>query len=206
MDKLIMKGNSVEDATNAALEVLKAKKEDVEIRVIREGKGGVLGIFGAEQAEVEVWPKASPSSFAQEFLQGILDRMKFMALASVTKEEIQGIEMNIRGEDMGRIIGKEGATLDALQIMVGIAASRRMARRVRVVVDAEGYREKQNKKTERLATEKAAEVKSTGKEIMLPPLSARERRVAHMVLQDDPKVKTYSEGIGSERRLIIAPK
>jgi spoIIIJ-associated protein len=206
MDAITMKGNTVEEAVEAALKVLGVQREGVEVKVLKEGKGGVLGVFGAEPAEVEVSVRGASKDFALNLLQGILDRMGFMALASVAKEEEGGVSLAIRGEDMGRIIGKEGATLDALQAIVGVAASKKAGRKVRVVVDAQGYREKQRQSVEKMAREKAAEVKKTGKEIMLPPLSGRERMYIHLALEKDPDVRTYSEGERDQRRLIIAPK
>ncbi|MCX5750253.1 MAG: KH domain-containing protein [Candidatus Saganbacteria bacterium] len=206
MDTMVMKGNTVEEATEAALKVLGVKREDVEVKVLKEGKTGVLGVFGVEAAEVEVSIKGSSKDFALSFLQGILDRTGFMALVSVSKGENEDVSLSIRGEDMGRIIGKEGATLDALQSIVGVAASRKAGRKVRVTVDAEGYRDKQKQSVEKLAREKAEEVKRTGKEVMLPPLTGRERLFVHLVLEKDPDVKTYSEGERDQRRLIIAPK
>ena len=71
MDSIKMKGRTVEEAKKAALEVLKVKEEDVSVRVINEGKAGMLGVFGGEDAEVEVTTNAADGEQAKHYLQEI---------------------------------------------------------------------------------------------------------------------------------------
>ena len=204
MKKMQMKGKTVDEAVSAALEVLSGKKEDARVKVLSEGKSGMLGI-GGEEAEVEVVLREGVLADSKQALQDILDKMSFLAMVE-GKEVEGGAELNIKGEDLGRIIGKEGATLRALEILVSRIVGRLYDERIRVNVDAGDYKAKRDSALERLAKDAADEVAKTGQQKVLPQLDARDRRVVHMFLQEKPEVTTFSEGEGKERRLVIAPR
>jgi spoIIIJ-associated protein len=142
---------------------------------------------------------------SKHLLQEILDKMAFMAVAEACEVE-GGVEINIKGEDMGRIIGKEGATLKALEILVRTILGRLYGERVQVSIDAGEYKLKRKKALERLAKEAADEVARSGEERILPHMSAGDRRIIHLFLQSMPEVTSFSKGEGRERRLIIAPR
>ncbi|MFC1560267.1 RNA-binding cell elongation regulator Jag/EloR [Candidatus Margulisiibacteriota bacterium] len=205
MRSVKMKGKTIEEATNSALEVLGAKREAVEVRVLAEGGGGLLGI-GGKEAEVEVTEVGDVAEHAKSLLQEILDKMGFVAIANLKGMEGEYIELEIKGEDMGRIIGKDGATLGSLQYLVNVILSKRRGERVRTLLDAEGYRLRRQKRMERMAEEISAEVESTGKEVKLESMSPADRRAIHMALKDNPKITSFSVGEGSDRRLVVAPK
>lgn len=206
MKKIKMKGKSIEGAIENALKTLGLKREEIEYSVISEGKGGMLGIIGGEEAEIEVRQKLTKEKAGEEFIQEILNSMKLMAAAEGKEEEPGRININIKGEDLGQIIGKEGNTLSALQVLAGAALSRWFAEKVRVYVDAGGYKEKRADALRRLARDAAKDVAASGQEKVLPPMNAAERRIIHMALAEEPKVQTYSKGEGADRRLVIAPK
>ena len=206
MKKIKMKGKTVDEAIEGALKVLGEEKERVDIKVLSEGKAGLLGVFGGEEAEVEVRQKGTKEENAVEVLQEILNLMGMMAVAEGAGMEGADVQLNIKGEELGRVIGKDGATLKSIQTIVSSIVSREFAEKVRVFVDAGGYRERHDASLIRLAKEAAKDVEQTGQEKRLPPMSAADRRVIHVALKDNDKVTTYSEGEGADRRLIIAPK
>lgn len=206
MRSVRMKGRNVEEAVEAALAVLGVSKNEVDVKIISEGKAGVLGVIGTEEAEVEVVAKGSIESEASQILQNILDRMGFLAMASVDKIDEGEVFLVIRGEDIGRIIGKEGSMLDALETIVSAIVSKMFGQRVRIHIDAGGYRAKRIRALERLAEDAASEVAATGKEKILPYMPADDRRIIHLYLSNHDKVKSYSQGEGRNRRLIIAPR
>lgn len=206
MKSVRMKGKSVEEATNAALAVLGATMEQTEVKVISEGRPGVLGVIGGEEAEVEVVVREAPGKEASQILQDILDKMGFLAVAELVGEGEEGVKLAVKGEDMGRIIGKEGAMLKALEVIVGAVLRKGFGMGIRVHIDAGGYRDKRVQALERLAAEVAEEVEKSGEEKVLPCMEASDRRAIHVYLQNNPNVVTFSRGEGRERRLVIAPK
>jgi spoIIIJ-associated protein len=206
MNKIRMKGKEVKNALEEAAQTLGKKLEDLEYRVISEGKPGVLGVFGGEEAEVEAWEKISPADESKIVLQEILNYLGLMAVSEIKGQVADDVELNIKGEDLGPVIGKEGATLKALQTIISSMVSHGFGRKIRVYVDAGGYRERQEQALVRLAKEAAGDVEQSGQEKVLPPMSASDRRVIHMALKDMDKIQTFSRGEGEGRRLVIAPK
>ena len=200
-----MKGRTTEEAIKSALEVLKATKEEVDIRVIFEGEQGVLGVFGGKDAEVEVKLKTDIAEEAKNVLQDILDRAGHITQAYVQDDSPETASLEIKADDPARVIGKDGATLSALQYLVSVIANRGREQRKRVEIDCEGYRKKQEKRIEKIARETAEEVAISGKEIELPPMTPRERRIVHMTVKEMPKMSSYSVGDRDNRRVIIAP-
>ncbi|MFH1709623.1 MAG: RNA-binding cell elongation regulator Jag/EloR [bacterium] len=201
-----MKGKSVEEAITMALQVLGKTREEVDIKILTEAEGGVLGVFGGKEAEVEVSPKGALGEEARAVVQEILDKMGFLTLVSIKQEEGDTIHLDIKGEDMGRIIGRAGAALDSLQFLASLILSKKHSTRVRALVDAEGYREKRQKVVTQDADIIAKEVEKTGSEKPMPPMSAADRRVIHMYIQENfPNLTSFSRGEGQGRQLVIAP-
>ena len=206
MKSIKMKGKNIEEATEAALAVLGVEKSKVKVNVINEGKHAMMGIIGGEEAEVEVVVQESPAIEATQALQNILDKMGLLAIAELVTEAEGDVKVAVKGEDMGRIIGKEGAMLKSLEIVVGAIVRRATGVMTRVHIDAGGYMDKREKSLQRLAAEVAEEVEKTGVEKVLPYMEASDRRMIHLFIQDNPKVKSYSTGEGKDRRMVIAPK
>jgi len=207
MGSVKMKGKTVDEAIELALQVLGKNREEVAIKIINEGESGVLGVFGAKEAEVEVTPKVSVGEAARALVQEILDKMQLLTLVSIKEEAEDTISLEIKGEDMGRIIGREGATIDSLQYISSIILSKRSARRIRVLVDAEGYRERRQKVVTEDAQNIAKEVETTGKEMAMPPMSAADRRLVHIYIQEKyPGLTSFSKGEGANRQVVITPK
>lgn len=201
-----MKGRTIEEAIKSALEVLKATKEDVDIRVISEGEQGVLGVFGGKDAEVEIKLKTDIAEEAKNVLQDILDRAGHITQVYVQDDSAETASLEIKADDPARVIGKDGATLAALQYLVSLISNRGREQRKRVDVDCGGYRKKQEKRIEKIAKETAEEVEISGKEIELPPMTPRERRIVHMTIKEMQKLSSYSVGDRDSRRVIVAPK
>lgn len=145
---------------------------------------------------------------ALEILTSVLESMQFDAKPELIAADDEEIQINVVGEsdDLGRLIGRQGQTLDALQYLLGIAVNRGDTQKIRVVLDAENYRDRHRQMIEAKAREFAAKVKEMGGEAVLEPLQARDRRIVHMTLADDPDVYTYSEGVGEDRHIVISPK
>ncbi|GAG90320.1 unnamed protein product [marine sediment metagenome] len=126
----------------------------------------------------------------------------------INNEEIDTIVLGIKTSNPGVLIGRHGHTLDALQYIVNIITNKGIEEpeRKRIIIDIEGYKERREDIVSKYAHEKAAIVKKTGKKIALCYMNAVERRIVHLVLQEEPLIATYSEGTEPFRKVIIALK
>ena len=126
----------------------------------------------------------------------------------INRKENGVIVVKIKTSNPGMLIGRHGHTLDALQYVVNIMVNKglEISGRSKIIVDIEGYRERREDIVSKYAYEKADIAKKSGKKIALCSMNAVERRIVHLVLQEDPQVFTYSEGTEPFRRVIIAPK
>lgn len=205
MRSIKIKAKTVEAATKEALAVLGGTEENVVIKVVSVGKPAMLGVIGGEDAEVEATLKEGIENDAKQILQEILDKMAFVALVD-TRAEMGTYILSVRGDDMGRIIGKNGNTLKAFEVIIKSILGRRYNERININIDAGDYREKRRQSLERLAKDVADEVEMTGKEKALPPLEPADRKIIHMFLGESKTVESFSRGEGRERRLVIAPR
>ncbi len=160
---------------------------------------------GAREPEPAELPHADLGEAARELLQQIVDLMGIEGEAQVVGATREEVRLNVVGDDMGLLIGRHGATLDAVQLIVAIGANKQVADGARVIVDAEDYRARHQAMIEGKARSLAQEAKDTGKEVVVPNLKAYERRLMHLALRGDPQIETYSEGDGDDRVLVISP-
>ena len=127
-----------------------------------------------------------------------------------TVEEYEGDEgeiiLDIVGDDLGILIGRHGRTLDALQVLVSAITNRRLDIRYPLVVDVSGYRHRRRIKLEEIARRTADRAARQHRPIALRPMTSFERRVIHMVLRDDRRVTTESEGEDPRRMVVVRPK
>src|SRR5690606_12335810 len=143
---------------------------------------------------------------AREFLAGLFERMNVSAEIETEIGEDQLVYMRMSGRRMGVVIGRRGQTLDAIQYLVNLVANKLPGPRARIVLDAEGYRDKRAETLRNLATRLAAKAKSERRKTVLEPMNALERRIVHLALADDAEVETRSEGEEPYRRVVILPK
>ena len=140
----------------------------------------------------------------EEFLLGLLQRMGASARPVVTEGADGSLRVVLEGERLGALIGRRGETLDAIQHLTNYAVNHGEDKRVRVFVDAEGYRQKREESLQRLAEKVAGKVVKYRKNMMLEPMNAYERHVIHTALQDWEDIITYSTGSEPNRRVVIA--
>ncbi len=139
------------------------------------------------------------------FLKDIADKMGInLAFKVKANEELVFVE--ITGKDTGTIIGKRGATLDAVQCLASYVVNKDNGKYIRVILDAENYRSKREKTLVNLANRLAGKVERTRRSVVLEPMNPYERKVIHCTLQNHPKVKTRSEGKDPYRKVIIELK
>lgn len=208
-------GKTVEEAVQEALAYLNLPRDSVDIEVLEEPTRGVLGLIGQRPARVRVTAKVGETDKAKEFLEELLDHMGFPN-ASVKASVVDGVlRFDIEGNDLGGLIGRRGATLDAIQYLVNLVASRHArgkqgdespGERLRILVDAEGYRGKREQALRRLARGVAERVRREGKKASLEPMNPMERRIIHLTVQECAGVVSHSEGEEPYRYVVIAPE
>ena len=141
----------------------------------------------------------------QGFLERIVDALGLDASVRV-EDDGETLTGTVEGDALGLFIGHHGQTIDAVQHL----ATRTLLReddenRRRIVVDADGYRDRRREALEHQADEAADEALRNGREVALDPMSAAERRIVHEYLRDRADVGTHSEGEGVDRRLVVSP-
>ncbi|HSY38893.1 MAG TPA: RNA-binding cell elongation regulator Jag/EloR [Polyangia bacterium] len=142
---------------------------------------------------------------AAKALREILDRMGIEAEVSAF-DDGERIFLDAHGAESGLIIGKKGATLDALQYVVNRIISKKPNDGPGVVVDAEGYRGRREDSLVDLANRLADKAIKTGRPVPVEPMSPHDRRIVHVTLAEHPGVTTESDGEGLFRRVVIYPK
>lgn len=137
------------------------------------------------------------------FVSGLLEHMGVDCAVTVELSERGAYEVRLEGDDLGRIIGRRGDTLDAIQQLTGYAVNRDRRERVRVHLDAEGYRARREEALAAMARRQAEKAIRYQKSVTLEPMNAYERHVVHTALQDYPHISTHSVGAEPNRRTVI---
>lgn len=166
-------------------------------------------IIGKEEkpapvAELEPAAEDDPKAMKiREFLEGLMEHLNVQATPDIYRSET-GYKVILQGHGLGAIIGRRGETLDAIQQLTNYSVNRGQSKRVRIHIDAEGYRAKREESLQRLAVKVAGKVVKYRKNMTLEPMNAYERHVIHAALQDYPNVTTYSTGVEPNRRTVVA--
>jgi len=199
-------GKTIEEAIELALAELKVSRDRVVHEVLEAPSKGLFGFIGSKLAKVRVAVQPiNPVEQAEKFLSDIFKTMHII-VAMETVEQDDHVLINLRGDDLGLLIGKHGQTLDALQYLTNLAANRDAESRSRIVLDVEDYRKRRAETLSRLAMRLADKVKRRGERVVLEPMSPQERKIIHTALQSDSRIVTYSEGDDPYRKVVIALK
>jgi spoIIIJ-associated protein len=216
-------GATIEEAKRTALEQLRkvvpyVNEADVDFSVMEEGSKG--GFFGRGKSAAQVEARLRPSDervpvargdlapgaeVLREFVQTVVGLMGIEASVSAS-EAGEAMRADIGGDDLGLLIGRHGATIDALQYIAAIVVNGDRRERRQVIVDAEGYRDRRAAALSALADRTAQKVSRESVSIALKPMTAAERKVIHLHLKDHPRVETVSEGNEPFRAVVVSPK
>jgi len=208
MKSIKIKAKTVDEAVSEALDKLNASKENADINVIEEGSSGFLGFIGAKDAVVEVTKIFKPVEEGEKFLKELLKRADINVDVEVVDKDTDSEQVmyNLIGEkELGLVIGHRGETLDALQYLTSIFLNKELDDYYRVLLDAEGYRDRRRKTLERLAKRLASKAEKKERKVVLEPMPPHERRIIHITLKENKNVKSYSEGEEPYRKVMIEP-
>ena len=213
-------GASIEEAKRTALDQLRkivpyVNPADVEYVVVDEGSKG--GFFGRGKMLAQVEARLRPSEerveadlpegaeTLRDFIQNTVDLMGIEARVGAS-ETPEAVRAEISGDDLGLLIGRHGATIDALQYIAAIVVNGDRRERRQVIVDAEGYRDRRAAALTSLADRTAQKVARESTSIALKPMSAAERKVIHLHLKENSRVETVSEGNEPFRAVVVSPR
>jgi spoIIIJ-associated protein len=226
-DAVEASGNTVEEAIDRALEMLGATDDEVEIQILSEGGDMVrrdearvrvklrderttedFALADAEDDEEEDFEPdpalTEHADAAVAFLEGLVQTMGLDAGMSTSMTREAAL-VELSGPELALLIGRHGATLEALQEVTRAAVQRQVGGRAFVNLDVEGYRARRREILERRARSAAAKVRRSGKAQALEPMPAFERKVVHDALTRFAGVQTTSEGEEPNRCVVISP-
>ncbi len=206
MEYIEVTAKNVDDAITEALIQLGTTSDQIEYEVIEKGSSGFLG-FNSKPAKIKVRRKFTIQDKVNDFLQKVFKAMDLEVEVIITETEDESVlDVELKGDDMGVLIGKRGQTLDSLQYLTNLAINKNSDTYVKVKLDTENYRKRRKETLENLARNIAYKVKRTKRTISLEPMNPFERRVIHSALQKDRYVTTHSEGEEPYRHVVVSLK
>ena len=230
-NSVISEGNTTNEAIENGLKILKVSQDMVNVKVLETEKKSFFSILAPRVVKVELTLKdekelkknkentfikkeikeISPEKIelAEQNVNKFLD--KFLAkVGSNIKYEVNktttGLEVYLKGDEAGFLIGYRGETLYSFQTILSSVANKNIDEKIRIWLDIEGYKEKREKTLQDLAIRIARTVERTKKSTTLEPMQAYERKIIHSALQDSKTVKTESIGEEPRRRVVISLK
>ena len=207
MKSVEIKAKTVDEAVSQALSELNTTKENVEIEIIEESKG-LFGLLGSKEVKVRVTLlKEEEGAAAKEFLSNIFEKLGMdIELVEEYKEDEKKLDIELKGDNLGLLIGRRGETLDAIQYLTNIFVNKSTEDYIKVTIDAENYRERREDALVTLAKRTAQKATKYKKNMIIEPKNPYERRIIHEALQDFPGVTTYSIGEEPNRKVVVAYK
>ena len=206
MEFMEFSAKTVNDCITNACQKFVVTSDKLEYEVVTEGSTGFLG-FNAKPAIIKAKVKSSIDDVAKDFLNELFEKMNYSIVTEINYNEEEGtMHVELKGDEMGALIGKRGQTLDSIQCLVKLVVNKNTDKFIHVTVDTENYRQRRKETLENLAKNISYKVKRTRRPVTLEPMNSYERRIIHSALQNDKYVKTHSEGEGKERRVIVSFK
>ena len=227
---IISEGKTTNEAIEKGLKELNMSRDMVDIKVLEnEDKRSFFSILAPRVVKVKLTVKEikedklkkevkqrkevilsqEEQDIAEKNIKIFMDEL-IQKLPEGTEYEIKKgqsyINVDIKNEKLGYLIGYRGETLYALQNIVSAVAGRGINNKVRVILDIQGYKAKREKTLEELAKKVASTVVRTRKPVTLEPMQAYERKIIHSKLQNNDKVETVSIGEEPHRRVVVSLK
>jgi spoIIIJ-associated protein len=148
--------------------------------------------------------EGSPGEAVRELVEQVVEALGLAATVEIS-DDGETCTGTVHGEDLGLFIGRHGQTIDAVQHLAQRVTGARTGRGRRIVIDAEGYRERREVMLRRQAAQAAEDSLRSGRPVALDAMTASERRIVHEYLREHGQVQTYSEGDEPDRHLVVAP-
>jgi len=213
MEEIEIVAATVEQAIEQAEAQLGLSRDQFEVEVVREGTSGILGV-GSKEALIMVTPAARPkracpelaekdmAQVVAEVLDTLLGLLDIAGKVEVLSDEIP-LALDVKGDDLGILIGRRGQTLASLEYITKLIVARRLNAWLPLRLDVAGYKKRRRESLQGLALYLAEQVKATRRAITMEPMRADERRIVHLTLADNPDVTTQSIGEGESRKVVV---
>lgn len=206
LDSVETTGKTIEEAILVAVAQLGKKREKLDIEILEQPEKSLFGLIQKKDAKIRATVKVDLVDIATDYLENLFKLMGVEASAEVTLDG-DVLHGELKGNKMGVLIGKRGETLDSIRYLLSLHIGKYTDdSKLRVVLDCEGYLAKREEALKKLATSVAHKVKKSRRKVILEPMNSYERRIIHSALQDDPYVKTVSEGEEPYRKVIVVLK
>jgi spoIIIJ-associated protein len=208
MEGIEIAAATVEQAIEKAEAQLGLSRAQFEVEVVREENSDISG-KGDEEALIRVKPITLPEEEAvkvvTEIIDNLLELLGVTGKVEILSDEIP-LDLDIKGDDLGILIGRRGQTLASLEYIIKLMVVGRLKAWIPLTIDVAGYKKRRRDSLQRLALYLAEQVKSRGRAITMEPMPADERRIVHLTLADNPDVTTQSMGEGENRKVVILLK
>ena len=208
MEVIEVTAGTVEQAIEKAEAQLGQSRDQFRVEVIREGRAGILGVGGREaviRVSSTTLPEEDAVSRVTEVLDTLLGLMGVQGKVEVLSDELP-LALNIKGDDLGILIGRRGQTLVALEYVTKLIVVQRLKAWLPLTIDVGGYKKHRRDSLQKLALYLAEQVKSRRRAMPMEPMPPDERRIIHLALADHPDVTTQSIGEGENRKVVILPR
>lgn len=208
MEAIEITAGTVEQAIEKAEAQLGMSRDQFKVEIVREGRSGILGVGGREaviRVSATTVSEGDVVSEVIEILDKLLALMEVQGRVEVLSDGLP-LALNVKGDDLGILIGRRGQTLAALEYVTKLIVVRRLKAWVPLTVDVGGYKKHRQDSLQKLALYLADQVKSRRRAMPLEPMPADERRIIHLALADHPEVTTQSIGEGDNRKVVILPR
>jgi spoIIIJ-associated protein len=205
MSSTEIEAKTTQEAIEKACKHFNLSEEELDIEVLETRSVGIFGLAGNKKAKIRATPKRDNSTaLAQEMLTKIVTLISPDTKISA-RRKADDIVLNIEGNNPGILIGPKGKTLEALEFIINKAVNKASEKKVRVIVDAENYRQRREEFLERLAFRMGEKAKKTRKTVTIDPISPHDRRIVHLALKGDYQLQTKSNGEGFFKSVFIIP-
>jgi spoIIIJ-associated protein len=205
MEELEISAKTVEDAILEAEEKFGLNRTDLTVEIINKGRQGLF----KEKAVIRVKSIADPgkdiAQLSLETAERLLELLEVTGTVNISLDDTS-ITLDIEGDDLGILIGRNGRTLSCLQYLVRTVVSRQADSWIPLTVDVNGYRKRREERLQSMALSMARQVKLRRNVMTLEPMPADERRIIHLTLANHPDITTHSTGEGKNRKVSISLK
>ncbi|MDD9985298.1 MAG: protein jag [Spirochaetaceae bacterium] len=203
-------GRTEKEAIANAIEAMGLDEDEIDVDVVKArsglfggGKVTIRVHVGEEQPVEDLEPHTEQESEAAGFVSDLLRHMGIEADLRIANREDDRVVLEMISDDAGILIGRHGATLEAMQLLTNIACGRRHEDGPRVILDTEDYRYRREQSLTRMAMRVARDVQRSGRSQLLEPMNPFERRLVHTTISGVDDVSTESEGDGPYKQVRV---